>query len=158
MGGVQGIVEQLQRAWDGNAFHGPAVKDLLQGVKPEAAFARPVPGAHTIAELALHIATWEDVVRRRLGGEVVDTLPDDQDWPAPQQEGPAAWDALRKRLDEVHARLEAAVAALPEARLAEPVAARDYDVSYMLHGILQHSLYHAGQIALLRKAVPDGVR
>jgi hypothetical protein len=84
---------------------------------------------------------------------VVDTLPDDQDWPPAKEETPAAWDALRKRLDDVHARLEAAVGALPEERLRERVAARDYDVGYMLSGILQHSLYHAGQIALLQKAL-----
>lgn len=156
MGEVRRIVDQLQRAWDGDAFHGTPVKNLLQGVKPEAAFARPVPGAHTIAELALHIATWEDIVRRRLGGEVVDTVPDDVDWPPVKDQSPAAWDALRKRLDEVHARLEAAISVLPEPRLREPVAARDYDVGYMLQGILQHGLYHAGQIALLQKAAPDG--
>ena len=157
MGEVQKIVDQLQRAWDGEAFHGPAVSTLLAGVPARAAFARPLPGVHNIAEIARHIGTWEDVVRRRLGGEVIDELPDDQDWPAAGDSTPAGWDATRRELDERHARLESVVAALPESRLGERVAARDYDVQYMLHGILQHTLYHAGQIALLKKAAEEGI-
>jgi uncharacterized damage-inducible protein DinB len=155
MGEVHKIVDQLQRAWDGEPFHGPAVGPLLAGVGAGAAFARPLKGAHTIAEIARHIGTWEDVVRRRLAGEVIDQVPDEEDWPSPGDGSPAGWDAIRRELDDRHARLESAVAALPEARLADPVAARDYDVQYMLHGILQHTLYHAGQIALLKKAAEE---
>ena len=149
---VQGIVDQLQRAWDGDPFHGPALRTILEGVAAGQAFARPLPGAHSIAEIALHIATWEDVVQRRVGGEVIDSLPDEQDWPPVGEETPAAWHAVQRKLEDAHARLEQRVAALPEARLVDPVAARDYDVEYMLYGIVQHTLYHAGQIALLKKA------
>ena len=158
MSEVKRILDQLQRAWDGEPFHGPAVHGILEGVPPPAAFARPLPGTHSIAEIARHIGTWVDVVRRRLGGEVVDALPDEQDWPGAGDSSAEGWATTRRWLDEVHARLEQAVAALPEARLREPVAARDYDVQYMLHGILQHTLYHAGQIALLKKAAQDGGR
>jgi uncharacterized damage-inducible protein DinB len=150
-GQVKKIVEQLQRAWDGEAFHGTPVRTLLEGVGAAAAFARPLGGAHSIAEIARHIGTWEDIVRRRLAGEVIDQVADEVDWPGGEAT-PAAWDATLRWLDETHARLEGAVAALPEGRLGEPVAARDYDVQYMLQGILQHTLYHAGQIALLTKA------
>jgi uncharacterized damage-inducible protein DinB len=149
---VQGIVDQLQRAWDGDPFHGPALRTILDGIGAPAAFARPLPGAHSIAEIALHIATWEDVVQRRVSGEVIDELPDEQDWPPAREETPAAWEAVQRRLEDAHARLEQRVAALPEARLGDPVAARDYTVEYMLYGIVQHTLYHAGQIALLKKA------
>ena len=149
------MVDQLRRAWDGEPFHGPAVGPLLAGVPTGAAFARPLKGVHSIAEIARHIGTWEDIVRRRLSGEVIDTVPDEEDWPGPGDTTPQGWDASRRELDERHARLEGAVAALPEARLGDAVAARDYDVRYMLQGILQHTLYHAGQIALLKKAAEE---
>ena len=152
---VQSIVDHLQKIWDGEPFHGPAVSPLLAGVGARAAFARPLKGAHSIAEIARHIGTWEDIVRRRLGGEVIDEVPDDQDWPDASAASSEAWDAIRRELGDRHARLQGAVAALPEARLDEPVGARTYDVRYMLHGILQHTLYHAGQIALLKKASED---
>jgi len=142
----------LDEGYGPGAWHGADMKAALADVTPAIAFARPLPGAHNIAEIALHIATWEDVVQRRVGGEVIDSLPDEQDWPSARDETPAAWDAVQRKLEDAHARLEQRVAALPESRLDDPVAARDYDVEYMLYGIVQHTLYHAGQIALLKKA------
>ena len=44
------------------------------------------------------------------------------------------------------------IAALPEPRLRDQVPGKDYDFYFMLHGVVQHELYHAGQIAILKKA------
>jgi hypothetical protein len=44
------------------------------------------------------------------------------------------------------------VAALPKSRLLDQVPGKKYDFYHMLHGIAQHELYHAGQIAILKKA------
>jgi hypothetical protein len=41
---------------------------------------------------------------------------------------------------------------MPDSRLTERVPGKDYDIYFMLHGAVQHALYHAGQIALLKKA------
>jgi uncharacterized damage-inducible protein DinB len=158
MSEVRQILDQFRKAWGGDPFHGPPIRDILAGVSAQAAFSRPVAGAHSIAEIALHIATWEEVVRRRLGGEVIDTLPDDQDWLAPGDGSEARWDAIRRRVAEAHAALEKAVEALPDARLDGPVPTRAYDVRYMLHGSLHHALYHAGQISLLKRAAGQGIR
>lgn len=158
MSDVQKILEDFRRAWSGDAFHGPAVRDILDGIPADAAFARPVAGAHSIAEIALHIATWEDIIRRRLAGEVIDAVPDDQDWLAAGSPAPGAWDAIRRKVAGAHTALEKAVEALPDTRLGDAVPAREYDVRYMLQGILQHSLYHAGQISLLKRAAGQGIR
>ena len=93
MSEVRRIVDQMQKAWDGEPFHGPAVGTLLAGIAAQAAFARPLAGAHTIAEIARHIGTWEDIVRRRLAGEVIDQVPDEDDWPSVDAT-PAGWDAI----------------------------------------------------------------
>jgi len=51
-----------------------------------------------------------------------------------------------------HEHLQQAIARLTDRHLAEPVPAMGYDVYFMLHGAVQHALYHAGQIAILKKA------
>jgi hypothetical protein len=51
-----------------------------------------------------------------------------------------------------HDSLVKTVAALPEARLRDRVPGKRYDFYHLLHGIAQHELYHAGQIAILKKA------
>lgn len=149
---VRRILDQLRRAWSGNAWHGPAVRELLDEVDATLAFRRPAAGSHSIAEIVMHILTWEDVVRRRLDGETIVSLPEDQDWPRPPEGTAEGWQAVRRRAEEAHRRLEDAIAKLPEARLEERVSGKDYTVYVMLHGIVQHTLYHAGQIGLLRKA------
>jgi len=55
-------------------------------------------------------------------------------------------------LRQSHAQLIKLVSALPESRLSDRVPGKDYDVRFMLHGAVQHVAYHAGQIAILKRA------
>jgi len=65
-----------------------------------------------------------------------------------------------EHLDASHRSLVAAVERLAEADLERPVGEEGREASLgsgvslavMLHGIIAHDVYHAGQIALLRKA------
>jgi uncharacterized damage-inducible protein DinB len=147
------IADQLRRAFDGEAWHGDSVWQILEGVTAVQAAARPVSAAHSIWELVLHIAAWDRAVLRRLGGAAV-TLSDAENFPPVTDTSEPAW---RKALAEVrraHEELVAAVAALPDSRLYEMVPGKQdghYDFYYMLHGVVQHELYHAGQIALLKR-------
>lgn len=123
---------------------------------PEPAASRPLPGGHTIAEIVRHVTAWETIVRRRLEGEAVGDVPVSEDWPTPRP-GPDGWQAARDALHQAHRRLGEAVGALGDERLDEKVPGETYSVYVMLHGAVQHALYHAGQIALLKKAVrPTG--
>ena len=78
---VERIRDQFRRAFDGEAWHGPSVLQLLNGITAEQAAAHPIPGAHSIWELVLHVAAWRGAVAARLGGKSPD-LPDVGDWPA----------------------------------------------------------------------------
>ena len=148
------IADQLRRAFDGEAWHGSSVLEILSGMTAATAAARPLPNAHRIWEIALHIAVWDDVARRRMAGEVVQPTPE-QDWPAVTDTSPLAWQRTLEHLKRTHDALVAAVKGTSDARLLEKVPGKEpdyYTLYYMLHGIVQHELYHAGQIALLKKA------
>lgn len=143
------LIDQLERAYRGGAWHGPALLELLETVSPGRAFERPLPRAHSIAELVLHIAAWENEAVRRLGGEARD-LPPEEDFPQPGDEsrGPA----LLGELEDAHERLLAAVRAIDDEALERPVGSSEHTAYQLLHGVVQHNLYHAGQIALLLKS------
>jgi uncharacterized damage-inducible protein DinB len=156
---IDRIIDELRRAHDGDPWHGSPVTKVLEGVTATQAAARPLAGAHTIWELVLHMTTWRDEVARRVQSGVAGD-PDAPDWPPMPQPSDAAWDAALHALDESHAHLLRTVAALPPARLDDVLGDRrsppeGTGVSYyvMLHGIAQHDAYHAGQIAMLKKAV-----
>lgn len=155
MGEARRIADQLRRAFHGQAWHGPAVLELLADVTAARAAARPLDGAHSIWELVLHVGAWEDVACRWLAGEIPafpHLMGTPADWPAVADSSEAAWkrtvEALRARHDE----LVALVQALPDERLKEQVAGREYSLYFLLHGLTQHAIYHAGQMALAKKA------
>lgn len=152
MGEVSRIADQHARAFAGPAWHGPAVFEALAGVSARSAAARPLPKAHTIWEIVLHVATWEDVVARRLAGERVEPT-DAEDWPAPGATTEEAWREALARLERDHAAAGRAIAALADDRLDQvPVPGGKASAYVLAHGAVQHALYHAGQIALLKKA------
>ena len=156
MSEVERIRNQFQRAFDGEAWHGPSVRQLLDGVTAAQAAAHPIPGAHSIWELTLHIAAWEDACRRRLEGDPAQ-LADDENFPPITDTSETAWEDSKRKLSAVHNRLLEAIAAVDDTRLEQPIMASaeiPFSSTYVtLHGGVQHSLYHAGQIAILKKAI-----
>lgn len=147
------LADQIRRAFDGEAWHGDSVLELLADVNAATAAAHPIKNAHSIWELVLHIAAWDDAVRRRTGGTAV-TLNDEQNFPPVKDTSEAAWRKAVDYLKQTHNDLVKAVAAFPDSRLQGqvPGKAEDYyNFFYMFSGIVQHELYHAGQIAVLKK-------
>ncbi len=144
------IADQLKRAFEGDAWHGPAVLEVLEGLNARAAASKPVSGAHSIWELVLHIAAWDGAIRRRMEGQALQLSPE-QDFPPVKDTGDAAWRAALEQLKQRHAELIQGVLSMPDHRLTSQVPGKDYDFYHMLHGAAQHELYHAGQIALLKK-------
>ena len=151
---IERILDQLKRAYEGNAWHGPSVREALAGVTASQAHARPLANAHSIWELVHHIAVWEGAARRRLEG---DRAPIDisstEDWPPADDPSEAAWEQAKAALDRGHEALREANTRVDESRLNEPVLEGMSTVYVTLHGVIHHDLYHAGQIAMLKKAL-----
>jgi len=148
------LADQIRRAFDGEAWHGDSVLDILAGVDARTAAARPIRNAHSIWELVLHIATWDDVTIRRAAGQPAEPS-DEENFPPVKDTGEAAWRKAVDDLKQTHASLVKTVAAFPDSRLHDPVPGKSQDYHNFYHlfsGIVQHELYHAGQIALLKKA------
>ena len=145
------IADQLKRAFYGEAWSGPSVKEVLENVTPEVASMGAVPGAHSIWELVHHIGAWVNIVRRRVNGETFTVTPE-MNFPPVADTGEAAWNESLSSLDRAEEELRATILRLPETRLEQSAVAGGDTCYVLLHGAVQHSLYHAGQIALLKKA------
>lgn len=149
------FADQLERSFRGGAWQGPSLSEALAGITAAAAGRRPVAGAHSIGELVFHIDFWIDAARRRIGGEAVDGLAPEADWPLASSDGGLAeadWKAALAHLEESHRQLHATVLALDETRFDQPVAGSDPTLRGLLLGLLQHNAYHTGQIVVLAKA------
>ena len=153
---IERISDQFRRAFDGSAWHGPSVLALLEDVSASQAAAQPIPSAHSIWQLVNHIAAWEGACLRRLNGDPAQ-LTDEEDWPAVTDTSDVAWQQTKQALVATHQQLLQKIAELDDARLDQPIisdSSTTYSTVYVtLHGGVQHDLYHAGQIALLKKVV-----
>jgi uncharacterized damage-inducible protein DinB len=152
MSELHGILDQMDRAFFGDAWHGPALAQLLEGISAEDAARHPIRGVHSIGELVNHIAAWNAIAARRLAGERVDVTPE-VDWPSAGEADDVEWRRSLDRLMESRARLRSAVEGLSEEQLAEKPEGQKESRYILLHGVIQHDLYHAGQIAILKKAL-----
>jgi uncharacterized damage-inducible protein DinB len=149
------IADQLRRAFDGSAWHGPSLLELLEDVDAATAAAKPLAGVHSIWELVLHIAAWDEAGLQRLSGEKWQPV-GLTNFPAVNKPTEAAWRKAVSATKRTHETLVRTVAALSDSRLGQRVPGKRYDFYHLLHGITQHELYHAGQIAILKKATPRG--
>ena len=159
------IADQLDRAVNGKAWHGPALLELLGGVSAADAAARPLPAAHSIWELVAHTTAWLEIVRSRLEGTAPLRITKAMDWPPvrqPAQKSSAKesasrqWRADLSRLRRAAKELHAAIGSQDDSRLTEDLPGTNdtWSTYITLHGVLQHVLYHAGQIAILKKGTP----
>ena len=150
---VRRILDQYDRVMNGDAWHGDPIWQILDGISAEKAALRPIANAHSIWEIVGHMAFWEDVAARRLGRLRAGLEAEGNFPPVPPEATEANW---QKTLDAFRASNQAlreALQKLDPARLDERSAAGKRSFYDEAHGLIEHNVYHAGQIALLAKAM-----
>jgi uncharacterized damage-inducible protein DinB len=145
------IADQIRRAFWGESWHGPSVREVLTDVSWEDAAAHPIGGAHSIWEIVLHLAAGYRLVLRRTCGERAQLSPEEE-WPSVPEPSPEAWRKSRQALDQLNQQLQSAVRAFPAERLWRELGS-EYSAYIQFCGAPQHDLYHAGQMVLLKKAI-----
>ncbi len=151
MAELRRIAGELQHAVEGEAWHGPAVLEILADVDARTAAAHPIAGAHSIWELLNHMTAWTGAVMRRMDGEAVE-LEGDRNFPPVIDGSDSSWKAAIARFQAAQKELLARFQSFPVEQLARTVPGRKYDFLFMFDGLVQHHLYHAGQMILLKKA------
>jgi uncharacterized damage-inducible protein DinB len=158
------LVKELEREISGQPWHGPSLSAILNGITAEQAAHKPSPDAHSIWEIVLHMTGWKREVTRRAQGHSA-TEPADGDWPAIGEVSEARWNSARD--DHMRAQHELAelVRTLSDEQLDTRVKGdtaayigAGISVRANLYGILQHDVYHAGQIAILKKMAGATIR
>jgi uncharacterized damage-inducible protein DinB len=139
------IIRQLERAFNGPAWHGPSVIETLNKVNEDSS-QNKFKDSHTLIQLIAHMVAWRKFVIEKLNGNDAYDVSDEQNFPS-----------LNDLKEEIHQlkftqlKLVKAIENFPEEKLREKVPTREYSFQTMLHGILHHDLYHLGQIALLNR-------
>lgn len=144
---IKNIHKILRHTFEKNAWHGPAVKEVLETITPEQSYKR-LPESHSIIELVSHMTAWRIFVIKKLHGDAEYKVVDQMNFPVVTN-----WPEVVQALYKSQADLLEALEAFDIAKLYEIVQHGSYHYSYytLLHGIIHHDLYHLGQIAIIRK-------
>ena len=149
---IQSIIRNLENTLDGEPWFGRPVYALLREIDSAIVFKKPSKESHSLIELLYHMLTWAEFTLKRI--EKDDSLDlaafEKMDW---RKIDPAIhnWDDALAAYIAAHQQIIALLQTKDDSFLKEIVDYRQYNFRFLLNGLIQHNIYHAGQIAYLNK-------
>lgn len=151
------LAEELTKAYNADAWHGSNILDLLLTANPQKVFTHPIPNAHSIAEITLHLTAWTEEVIDRIGGDMAKE-PSIGDWPKPKEHSEEEWNSIISDFKKANQKLIASIDNFESSNWTTKVVDQrnrllgtGVNNAQLTNGLIQHHAYHAGQIALLIK-------
>ena len=145
MNPTQRIADAYRAATLIDAWYGPSLAELLAQISPQLAIVPPMPGAHSISQLLQHLLLWNERVRQTSDTHPLPPWQAEKEWAEP----PIPWNELVARWNQSRDQLENKIRNFPVEDLSKQVPGRSYPYEKMLEGIVQHTIWHAGQIAMI---------
>ena len=146
------IANQLQDAYEGAPWFGRSVRELLHEV-PEEIAVQQEEGSHSILELTWHMLTWREFTIAMLEKNEATALQwfEENDWRVLDHTDGRLWQEGLNALDAAQEKLVQLIRSIDDNVLDTGVKGRKYNFRKLLHGLIQHDIYHAGQIAYAYK-------
>jgi uncharacterized damage-inducible protein DinB len=150
---------QLETILYGKAWYGQPIYTIIESVSFEAAYEKPAGASHTIAAILLHMLAWTEEVTARMQGKAAGEPPRG-DWPDAGTPHELKWQQLISFFKLANVELTQLVSAFDDEKWTAPTndergSYSGYGLTYeaMITGLMQHQVYHAGQISLLNKMI-----
>ena len=149
---MDAIVRNMRDLLDGKPWYGRPLFNILDEIHPAVVFKKPNESAHSLIDLAYHMITWASFTLDRLKGIPVND-PDDSEELNWRQIDPLehTWARALSELRALHEEIIELLQSKDDAILDKMVESRDYDHRHLLNGLIQHDIYHLGQIAYVKK-------
>ena len=149
---IQSIIRNLENTLDGDPWYGRPVYAILREVDSSIAYKKPTPGSHSLIDLLYHMLTWAEFTLKRIEKDDINDLAafEKLDW---RENDPKLhdWDEGLAAFIAAHQQIIALLNTKKDTFLDEIVDYRQYDFRYLLNGLIQHNIYHLGQVAYLKK-------
>ena len=149
---TQSIIRNLQNVLTGTPWYGRAINILVKEVDPSSVHKKPNENSHSLIELLYHMITWAEFTLKSL--EMVEeneiNAVEKMDW---REIDPVvhSWEKGMAEFKVVHEKIIQLLKEKDDEFLKEKVNFRDFNYRFLLNGLIQHNIYHAGQVAYLKK-------
>lgn len=152
--------QELENVIWGNPWYGSSVVSILEKIDPRQTFQNVSASAHNMIEILLHMLGWTEEVAQRMQGAAA-AMPARGDWPDPGEQDEQKWLQALNAFKEVNKQLLKLIQDFPEGKWTELISTADREPSLgtgvtfeqLINGLIQHDVYHLGQIALLNKII-----
>lgn len=149
---IESIIRNLQNTLEGQPWFGRAVYELLGEIDESKISVKPNSTEHSLLELLWHMNTWAEFTLAHLENKLADevTAIEQNDWRTinPEKHN---WKKGMEQLKSIHKKIISILKQKEDDFLKEPVPNREFNLRFMLNGLIQHNIYHAGQIAYIKK-------
>jgi uncharacterized damage-inducible protein DinB len=148
---ITNIIRQLRELQEGSLWFDQCLKDKIAGLTDEEAFTRPIPEIHSVAEHISHILEWRKECLRRFNMQRTELMNSPDDWKDNDTLRKTGWSELKGLLFDSTEVLIQALENQDDSFLETNFKGTDYNFHYIIEGILQHDLYHLGQMGITIK-------
>lgn len=128
--------------------------EILNNVDAAKAF-QSTSHIHGICELVQHITTWRVFAIKKLDGDQNYDVSQEENWKDATNQNETAWKIILSELDDSQEKLLEKLEAFSDQNLDEVVPGKAYSYYTLIHGVIQHDLYHLGEIALLSRELSE---
>lgn len=144
------IAKHLNEVYNGGNWTWVNLHDTLKDVTWQQATTK-VHDMNTIAVLTFHIGYYVAAILNVLRGNPLDSK-DELSFNHPPINNEADWQAMCNTIRDNWQALVVAIEQLPDEKLGEYFTQEKYGIYYRnLHGLIEHTHYHMGQIVIIKK-------
>lgn len=148
---INNIIRQLNELQEGSLWFDQCFKDKIDRLSDDEAFKRPIPQVHSVAEHISHIIEWRKECLLRFNGQRTDLMNSPDDWKDNDTLSKIGWMNLKDLFYKSTLTLINALKDHDDPYLDTKFSDTNYNFHYLIEGIIQHDLYHLGQIAITIK-------
>ena len=142
---------QLNENFAGEPWFGRNIQAILKEINEEIA-SQKLNGQHSILELLYHMINWRLFTINRLEKSTATVKSfEKNDWQVLDHQDKSLWQKGIDQLNDTQQRLLNLINTMKDEDLQSPVHERDYENRTLIIGIIQHDIYHLGQIAYIKK-------
>lgn len=148
---ISNYLKQFSAIYEGKPWYGRPMKQICDGISGTIAFKQPTKNAHSIAQLLAHIIYWRMPLIKNLEGDhnYVPSMESEENWKSLNKLKRFGWKNILKEFYQSQDRLIAVLSSQNDSLLKSKYSEK-YTYQQLIDGILQHDLYHIGQIAYLK--------
>lgn len=145
------LIDRLNQVYSGDPWYGACIADVLnqQFIDPDFT----IKNGNTIGQITEHMLVWRQFAIEKLNGNEEFDISPILDWKKDKTYSTKDIVQLAEDFKTTHEQLIELMSNHPDdSWLKKVVPGRGYNFEYMIEGIMDHDIYHLGQVSLLKSA------